>query len=384
MPILTKEVELKPSGKSIQYYKNLGYDAKWREPLTVKVEDLPNNSNVIVRVKCDICGIENETTYQHYITSFENCGYYTCKHCNYKKGIETTKSLYGVEYYTQTEEYKERFKNTCNLKYGKDYPSQVPEIREKMKQSLILHYGVDNPTKSAEIRNIVKETVRERYGVDSVSQLDSVKEKRIKSTHKKFGVDYALQSAEGQKRKELTCIKRFGVPHAMQCDEIKAKVAKIYYMNGNVATSNQQRYLHALFGGQLNYPICYYNVDICFLEEKIVLEYDGGFHDGRVKLGQLSKKEFDQKELIRSKIIKSEGYKIIRIKSNSDRLPEDMILFQMLNEAKQYFSKYPNHSWIEYDIDNSIVRNAEYKNGAPYDYGNLRRIKGSDLVESIM
>lgn len=382
MGIITKEVEIKPSGKSIQYYKKLGYDAKWHESLMVKVEDLPSNSNVEVYVECDICGRENKTTYQHYIRSVENCGYYTCKHCNYKKAVETTKALYGVEYYTQTKEYKERAKNTCNFKYGKDYPSQVPEIREKMKKTLIAHYNVDNPTKSAEIRDIIKETVRERYGVDSVSQLDFVKEKRKESTHKKFGVDYALQSMEVQKRKESTCIERFGVPHAMQCDEVKAKVAKTYYMNGNVATSNQQRYLHTLFGGELNYHISYYNVDICFLKEKIVLEYDGGFHDGRVKLGQLTQKEFDQKELVRNKIINTEGYKIIRIKSCMDFLPQDTILLQMLSEAKQYLSKYPNRSWIEFDIDNSIVRNAEYKNGIQYDYGELRKIKDSGLVKN--
>ena len=381
MGIITKEVEVRPSGKSIQYYKELGYDVEWRKPLMVKVDDLPKNSNIRVYVACDICKREIGTTYQLYMKSVENCGYYTCKYCNYKKAVETTKKIYGVEYYTQTKEYKERARNTCNFKYGKDYPSQVPEIREKMKESLIAHYDVDNPTKSAEIRNAIKETVRERYGVDNVSQIDSVKEKIRESMHKKFGVDYALQSVEGQKRREATCIERFGVPHAMQCDEIKAKVAKVYYVNGNVATSNQQRYLHMLFGGELNYPISYYNVDICLPDENMVIEYDGGFHDGRVKLGQLTQEEFNQKELIRSKIIKSEGYKIIRIKSNIDRLPQDVILLQMLYEAKQYFSKYPNHSWIEYDIDKSIVRNAEHKNGVQYDYGSLRKIKDSNLSE---
>lgn len=384
MGIITKEVEIKPSGKSIQYYKDRGYDAKWHESLMVNVEDLPSNSNIKVRVVCDICGRENETTYQHYIRSVENYGYYTCKYCNYKKAVETNRALYGVEYYTQTKEYKEQTKNTCNLKYGVDYPSQSPEIREKAIASLIAHYNVDNPTKSAEIRNTVKETVRERYGVNSVSQLDFVKEKRKKSIRKRFGVDHALQSIEGQKRKELTCIERFGVPHAMQCNEIKEKVAKTYYMNNSVATSNQQRYLYILFGGELNYPISYYNVDICFPKENIVIEYDGGFHDGRVRLGQLTKEEFEHKELVRSMVIKNEGYKIIRIKSIADRLPQDVVLLQMLSEARNYFSNFPNHSWIEYDIDNSMVRNAEHRDGFKYDYGELRKIKDSDLSKSIV
>ena len=39
--LLTKEVEVKPRGKMIQYYKDKGYDAKYSQPLIVKVEDLP-------------------------------------------------------------------------------------------------------------------------------------------------------------------------------------------------------------------------------------------------------------------------------------------------------------------------------------------------------
>ena len=52
----------------------------------------------------------------------------------------------------------------------------------------------------------------------------------------------------------------------------------------------------------------------------------------------------------------------------------------MLQDARNYFSDYPNHSWIEFNIDTSIVRNAENKNGAPYDFGTLRKIKDEDLI----
>lgn len=380
--LLTKEVEIKPSGKSLQYYRDLGYDAKWHEPLMVRVEDLPNNSNKRVYVGCDICGGKTNTTYQHYAKSVENYGYYTCKHCNQIKVVETTKRLYGTEYYTQTQEYKERAKDTCNLKYGKEYPSQVPEIREKIKETLMRHYNVDNPTKSEEVRNTVKKTVRERYGVDSVSQLDFVKDKQKRSMRKKFGVDYALQSEEGQRRREATCIERFGVPHAMQCDQIKEKAAKTYYANGSVATSKQQLFLHSLYGGELNYPISYYATDICFPSEKIVVEYDGGFHDGRVRLGQLTQDEFTHKEIVRSATIKNKGYKQIRIKSSKDLLPTDHILLQMLSEAKQYFSETA-HSWMIFDIDSSRMINVENKdtNGISYSFGELRKIKDSDLPE---
>ena len=48
--ILTKEVEIKPTGKCIQYYRDKGYDAVHLKPIMVKVEDLPENSHVKVEV----------------------------------------------------------------------------------------------------------------------------------------------------------------------------------------------------------------------------------------------------------------------------------------------------------------------------------------------
>lgn len=62
------------------------------------------------------------------------------------------------------------------------------------------------------------------------------------------------------------------------------------------------------------------------------------------------------------------------------KLPTDQILLQMLSEAKQYFSE-TSHSWITYDIDNSLMLNAVNKDvgGAFYNFGVLRTIKKSVL-----
>ena len=44
-----------------------------------------------------------------------------------------------------------------------------------------------------------------------------------------------------------------------------------------------------------------------------------------------------------------------------------------------YFSDYPNHSWMTFDIDEGIVKNAECKDGRSYFYGELRRITKQNL-----
>ena len=111
----------------------------------------------------------------------------------------------------------------------------------------------------------------------------------------------------------------------------------------------------------------------------MVCEYDGGGHFLNVITGKITEGEHLKKEIVRFSVIKKEGYKQMRIISLKDELPSDQILFQMLSEARNYFLKYPNHSWIEFDIDLSIVRNAEYKDGFRYDYGELRTIKTNSL-----
>lgn len=194
-----------------------------------------------------------------------------------------------------------------------------------------------------------------------------------------YGVDNASKIEEVKERTRFTNIERYGVPYTQQSPDVRAKANETLCKNGSQKTSKQQLYLHNLYGGELNFFIKYYATDICFPEEKLVVEYDGGGHDLRVTLGRLTQEEFDQKEIIRNNIIKREGYKQMRIISSNDKLPSDTTLLQMLSDARTYFSQYPNHSWIEFNISTSTVRNAENINGIPYDFGALRTIKDNDI-----
>lgn len=404
MPILTKEVEIKLWGKTVKYYNNLGYEGKHGDIISVKVEDLSKGSNVKIKYLCDYCKEEVLTiVYADYVRRTKEINKMACKHCaiqkmgetcylrygtsNYtsteecrEKMNNTTKSRYGTMHYSQTKEFKEKRHKTCVERYGEsyqkqfmkkafetfhnktgyDFPSQSPDVREKIVKSYISHYGVDNPQLSCEVRERTEKTNMERYGCVAPSQNKEIKEKACVTNLQKYGVEYTMQSPE-----------------------IRAKANETLCKNGTQKTSKQQLYLQNLYGGEINYPISYYAVDICFQEENLVIEYDGGGHDLRVSLGRLTREEFNQKEIKRFNAIKYKGYRQMRIISTRDLLPSDQILLQMLSDAKQYFSDYPNHSWIEFNIDTSSVRNAEHKDDIFYDYGELRKIKDSDLSECI-
>ena len=276
-----------------------------------------------------------------------------------KKTKDMMIKKYNVDHYSQTQEYKEKWNKTCEDRYGDDYRKQFADQAFK--------------------------TFREKTGYDYPSQSPAVREKIIESYMANYNVCNPQLSLEIRERTEKTCIERYGYSSPLQSEEVKEKIANSSYRNGTVPMSRQQLYLFNLYKTtsdfvELNYPISHFNADICFVKEAIDIELDCGGHNLSVKTGQLTEEQFNQKELIRDKIIKREGYNVIRIKSNSDKLPNDNVLLRMLFEAKKYFSNYPNHSWIEYDIDNSIVLNAEHIGGILYDYGTLRRINDSDLI----
>ena len=215
----------------------------------------------------------------------------------------------------------------------------------------------------------------DRYGVLNYSSTMDCREKVKNSFLKYYGFENVLKSESIKDKIRNTNIRKYGCYNPMQFPEIRAKANETLCKNGTQKTSKQQLYLHSIYGGELNYFIKYYATDICFPEEKLIIEYNGGGHDLRVALGNLTQEEFDQKEITRNNILKREGYKRVSIVSNKDLLPSDQVLLKMISYARNYFSQYPNHSWIEFNIDNSVVYNAEHKGGILYDYGKLRKIK---------
>ena len=401
MPILTKEVEVKVSASTVKHYESLGYMIPMRKSskttrkrtgkeyvydvgktFVVKTEDLPVYSNVIVDYLCDYCLKEvMHIAYWQLASGTKDVNRIACKNCYPKKVKEVCLLRYGVDNYAKTQEFNEKYTNTMLSKYGVKHNSHLHDYKEKFHNTCIERYGEDYWKQFAEKS---RKTFRDKTGYDSPLQLQEIKDKSKQTCLEKYGYEYVLQVPEVRAKIIKSCVDRYGVDNPSKSNEVRAKSVKTMYENGTIPTSKQQLYIYNIYRlfnqtVEINYPICRYNVDICFPEEKLIVEVDFGGHNLSVKLGTYTQEEFDKREIVRSNVIRREGYKQIRIISTKDILPSDQILLQMLNESRDYFSIYPNHSWIEFNIDNSIVRNAESKDGELYDYGELRKIKDSDV-----
>lgn len=424
MGIITEEVEVKPSGKAIQYYKDKGYDAKWHESLMVKVKDLPLRSDKYIVTKCDYCGeLKDPIKYSDYNTETKNgtekC---CCMDCAHIKREESMIKKYGYGYAMQNPEMKKQIQKTNLEKYGSVSPSGNLEVRNKQKETLMKNYGVENPSHSQEIIDKIKKTNLERYGVENVLLNKDIQEnirqtnlerygvenaflneniqnKRKKTLIDRYGTTYPLQNEECFKKLKKTNMDKYGVEIVSQSEEVQEKIKqtnlerygyenimqspdfleKWFKANGSnfVKSSTQQQYLCDLYGGILNYPCKCFALDIYIPAYKLDIEFDGSGHEMSISFGSITFEDFEKKEIYRNVAIKKSGIKQMRIISRKDYLPSDEILLQLLEYTRKYFSEYPNHSWINWDIDNSKMKNAENKDtdGVFFDFGELRKIK---------
>lgn len=422
MGIISQTVKMIPRGRSIARYKAKGYDVKYGEEIEVKVEDLSSCSTALVQTTCDYCGrLRQPIKYVDYNVQTKNgikkC---CCLDCAPLKREEVFLERYGYKNAMQIPEVQEKIQKTNLEKYGSISPSGNAEVRKKQKQTLIKNYGVENPSLSKELQDKRKQTCIDRYGVENPLLVKEIKEKATRTILDRYGVENVFLNKEIQDKKNAILIERYGTQYPLQnkecfnkmiqtnmerygyefipqLEETKQKVKqtnlkncgyesymqspefleKWFAKNGSdfVKSSRQQQYLCNLYKGVLNHPFKCFALDIYLPEDKLDVEFDGSGHRMSISLGSITEEEFEKKELYRNVAIKKEGYKQMRIVSTKDLLPSDQTLLQMLDDARNYFSVYPQHSWIEYNIDASTVRNAEYKDGISYDYGVLGTIK---------
>lgn len=302
-----------------------------------------------------------------------------------QKAAQTIIERYGVKNVSQNKDIQDKRTQTFIKNFGVTTPLQNKECLEKLKRTNIERYGVEFTIQSEEVRKKIKETFLERYGVENPLQSEEIQDKAKQTFLEKYGVECLLSLPSFHEHSREIDMKKYGVYHHLQNPDILAKQKETFYKNSTCPTSKQQRYLCNLYDGELNYPFKMYNLDIYLPNENLDIEFDGSGHLLSVKRGNLTQDEFNKKEIIRNNMIKREGYKQMRIISSNDKLPSDTILLQMLSDARTYFSLYPNHSWIEFNIDTFTFRNAENPKGSPYDFGVLRTIKDSDLsIEQIV
>lgn len=369
MIILPQTIEVVWNNANRVHYENRGYVyTKNKGKFTINVIDLPITSSKKVRCLCDYCGSNFETLYRlvcpyrkvKYESELKNvCG--VNNHCFKEKVKEICLEKYGVVSPFCLDTIKEKSKQTRLTKYGIENVSSLFETKEKAKQTCLKKYGVCSPMQDKITKEKSKQTILKNYGVDNVFKSEKIKEKIVQTNLKNIGVEYPTQSEAIREKSKRSLLIKYGVSNAshINSEDRISKARKTLAKNGNGPCSKQQRYLHCLLGGELNYLVGWFLLDIAFQNEGIYIEYDGGGHDYIVRAGG-NKKSFIKKEIIRRKVLLNKGWKLIRYITSKDVILKDEKIIELVENCKNYL-RTTDHSWIEINIDTNKIKCAEYE-----------------------
>ena len=175
-----------------------------------------------------------------------------------------------------------------------------------------------------------------------------------------------------QKRKELTNLKKYGVKCVFQAKQVKQKIIDtikqkygvdkisdipgIYEKIQNtskkhhfIPVSKQQKRLHKLFGGILNYVYGNFAIDIALINEKIAIEYNGSGHDLNVQKKRITQEKFIEHENQRNEFLLNNGWKLLILTSTDDNISNNFILKKLFAFAKNKFYNNVNIITINFN-----------------------------------
>ena len=155
--LLTTEVCIGINGKNKALYKSLGYDIpevwdkkhyRYTTPqgtkIIVAIEHLAEGSHAEVKVKCDYCGKIIAKAFKEYLRRHDEELGDCCHKCEGIKYKKTIKEKYGVNHPFEVDEFKQKVKQTNQLKYGCDWQQQNPQVQEKSRIAMKKKYGVEH------------------------------------------------------------------------------------------------------------------------------------------------------------------------------------------------------------------------------------------------
>lgn len=175
-----------------------------------------NNNNKIPNCYCgkEVKLISINLGYQTY------CSNKCCQNSIERKNQckETSLKKYGVEYYTQTEEYLERSAKTNLKKYGNKCILRSEHGKNKTKETSQFKYGVDNSAKSEIVKNKIKQIKLEKYGNENYN---GDPKKRSETMLKKYSDENELLKFLNKQKQ--TNLERYGVENPSTLEEIKIK-----------------------------------------------------------------------------------------------------------------------------------------------------------------
>jgi len=141
-------------------------------------------------------------------------------------------------------------------------------------------------------------------------------------------------------------------------------------LSGMIFSSKQQNYINNIVNGKVNYFFERYYLDIALIDKKIYIEYDGGGHNILIKRGQITKEEFNKKQINRYIFLKSKGWKEIQIISSKDLLPDEELIKNLISKSIKYLEN--GHHVIKIDFDKMKIKCSQFEEDVKCEIANIK------------
>lgn len=126
------------------HFKQLGYDVKNGDIITIPASDLPDGSGTKVLVECQYCKKLFKKSWRNYIKTKPNT---CCDDCKKFKMMETSFEKYGNICSLQNDSVAAKRNATWDIKYGiGKNPLSSNTVRQKAFNTMINKYGVSHKT----------------------------------------------------------------------------------------------------------------------------------------------------------------------------------------------------------------------------------------------
>jgi hypothetical protein len=157
--------------------------------------------------------VNNES---NYITCY--CGRRVSEKMNWREGY---KKYCSNKCSANSQETKDKLKNTSLEKWGVEHYSKTIEYVQKVKNTSIERFGVDNYAKTSDFIEKSKKTFLSKWGVDSFTKTSEYLEKSKKTSLINWGVDFPIQSDIIKERIKNSNIKKYGVSHIFESNNYR-------------------------------------------------------------------------------------------------------------------------------------------------------------------
>lgn len=159
-----------------------------------------------------------------------------------QKRKQTLINRYGVDTPLKFQPFIDKSKQTCRDRYGVDYPGIGEEAMKKHRDTLLSTYGVSSYSKTDEFKEKYKRTCLEKYGVDNVLMLDDYRKKSRKTCKNKYG----SETYNNREKAKSTCIEKYGVDSVGKVDEFK-EISKLKRLQRNYSKLCENEFTTPLF-----------------------------------------------------------------------------------------------------------------------------------------